>query len=67
MRALDVATGCGYIAACMALMVGPTGQVVSVGTHELTHLPYAGVFRVHALMFFAFIFIPCAIILLFQI
>lgn len=28
MRALDVGHGTGYLAACMALMVGPSGQVI---------------------------------------
>lgn len=29
-RVLDVGSGSGYLAACMALMVGPTGHVVGI-------------------------------------
>jgi len=33
-KALDIGSGSGYLAACMAVMVGPTGKVVGVG-----HIP----------------------------
>jgi protein-L-isoaspartate(D-aspartate) O-methyltransferase len=38
MRALDVGSGSGYLTACMALMLGPSGKVVGIGTHELARL-----------------------------
>jgi len=31
-RFLDVGCGCGYLAACAALLVGPTGRVAGVDT-----------------------------------
>ena len=30
MKALDVGSGSGYLTACMAYMVGPTGKVVGI-------------------------------------
>ncbi|CAH1262931.1 PCMT1 [Branchiostoma lanceolatum] len=47
-RALDVGSGSGYLTACMALMVGPTGKAVGIDhIDELVNMSLANVNKEH--------------------